>query len=125
MLVLCEVPTLDVVTQCCFAVQSAVLGKFQTNIQTHVGLCRPDAAQPLFRLAAVVSQKRRAIDPAAKVSTGFAHQGVDSSAATPLHVSVTETELRNIAKNEGVQLAKGVLPSPVQILAHHVVPEAM
>ena len=50
---------------------------------------------------------------APKVSVGFAHRadevlgkpcGVDSSVATPLHVSVTETELRDIAKTKECSL---------------------
>ena len=50
---------------------------------------------------------------APKVSAGFAHRadevlgkpcGADSSVATPLHVSVTETELRDIAKTKECSL---------------------
>ena len=50
---------------------------------------------------------------APKVSVGFAHRadevlgkpcGVDSSVATPFHVSVTETELRDIAKTKECSL---------------------
>ena len=50
---------------------------------------------------------------APKVSAGFAHRadevlgkpcGVDSSVATPFHVSVTETELRDIAKTKECSL---------------------
>ena len=49
--------------------------------------------------------------------TAMAMSMVDPSVATPLHVSVTETELRGHRENEGVQLARRVLPSPVEILA--------
>ena len=83
-----------------------------------------DAAQALFRLAAVWSpRRRRAIYPLRTRGLGstnsleglcrFCSQGgrsprqacgADSSVATPLHVSVTETELRDIAKTKECSL---------------------